>query len=272
MRKVVDINYLQKPELEDYLAKSKGNFIVITEPASMEMYKSNALKNLICKLEIISRYPNQVIVLKGTQELVSLTLTANKIPYILIDHRSTFDFSTFCAKTKAAYEGNELWAHEVSLKSSYAHQYLERRMHSHQGIVDGIRGTAKSYDPSHLRALRSGKKLPEDFKDCITKNIRELTKLLFEGHPDVKTLPKFDLLKNSYVFRFSVCVSFLSLRWIKDGGIDQVSPEKLRNDTVDMIYATYATYFDGLLSMDKKMNEIYSQSLNYLRYFDSCDK
>lgn len=145
-------------------------------------------------------------------------------------------------------------------------------MHSHQNIVDGIKGISKLYDPSDLKALRKDEELSEDFMDRITKNIIELTKLLLAKHPDVKTLPKFDLLRNSYIFRFTVCAYFLSLRWIKDGGIDQLSPQKLRNDVVDMSYATYGTYFDGLLSMDKKMNEIYIDSLNYLRYFDSCDK
>jgi hypothetical protein len=271
MRKVVDINYLQRPELEDYL-KSKDNFIVLTDYTDMEMFKCNALESLACKLEIISRYPNQVIVLKETQELVSLTLTANKIPYILIDQTSTSGFSTFCNNAKAAYEGDELLSAAISKKTSYAHRYSEWLMHSHQPIVDGIKGIPKLYAPSDLKALRKGEELSEDFMDRITKNIIELTELLLAKHPDVKTLPKFDLLKNSYAFRFATCAYFLSLRWIKDGGIDQVSPEKLRNDVVDMSYATYATYFDGLLSMDKKMNELYDKSLNYLRYFDSCNE
>ena len=180
MRKVVDINYLQKPELEDYLAKSKDNFIVLTDYADMEMFKCNALKNLVCNLEIISQYPDQVIVLKKTQELFSLTLTANKLPDILIDHTSTFGFSTFCDNTKAAYEGNELLSAAVSKKASYAHQYSEGLMHFHQFIVDGFRGTAKLYDPSDLKALRNGKEPSADFVDCVKTNIKMLTKSFYD--------------------------------------------------------------------------------------------
>ncbi len=34
----------------------------------------------------------------------------------------------------------------------------------------------------------------------------------------------------------------------------------MRNDLVDMTYAAHATYFDGLLTGDSKVNEIYIQA------------
>jgi hypothetical protein len=34
------------------------------------------------------------------------------------------------------------------------------------------------------------------------------------------------------------------------------SGDKLRNDAVDSVLVTYATYFDGALSQDKKLNEL----------------
>lgn len=268
MKKIVDINYLQKPELEDYLAKSRDNHVVFTDFACMEIYKCNALKNLACKIKIVSQYPNQVIVLKGTREIIGLTLVPNKLPQSLIDYIQTVGFFEFCEHTKSACEGDKLLSREVLSKESSASQYLDEQMQSHQLIVDGIKGLAKSYDPSHLKALRKGKELPPDFMYSITKNILLVTRFLLEKHPDVQALPEVEFLRNSYVFRFAICTHFLSLRWIKDGGVEQVSAEKLRNDIVDMSYVTYATYFDGLLSLDKKLNEIYIETLNYLHYFN----
>ena len=269
MKKVIDINYLQKPLLEDYLAKNRDNYVVFTDFACMEIYKCNALKNLACKLKIVSQYPDQVIVLKGTQEIVSLTLTTNKLPQSLIDNIQTIGFPAFCKNIKSACEGDKLLSKEVLSKESYASQYLNEQMQSHQLIVDGIKGFAKSYDPSHLKALRNGKDLSPDFMYRITKDILSLTRLSLEKHPDVQFFPEFELLKSSYVFRFMICGYLLSLRWIKDGGVDQVSTNILRNDVVDMTYVTYATYFDGLLSLDKKLNAIYRDTLNYLHYFNS---
>ena len=280
MKKVIDINFLQKPELKDYLAKSRDNYVVFTDFACMEIYKCNALKNLASKLKIVSQYPNQVIVLKGTREIISLTLFNNKLPQSLIDYIQTIGFLKFCEQTKSVFEDAKYLPRQVlsqilsqvSSKELKASQYLDEQMQSHQLIVDGIKGLAKSYNPSHLKALRKGKELSPDFMYRMTKNILLVTRFLFEKHPDVQTHPDFEFLKNSYVFRFATCTHFLSLRWIKDGGIEQVAPEKLRNDVVDMSYVTYATYFDGLLSLDKKLNDIYIDTLHYLHYFNSTQQ
>ena len=40
---------------------------------------------------------------------------------------------------------------------------------------------------------------------------------------------------------------------------------KLANDVVDMNYVAYATYFDGVLSRDKKLLRIYRQADWYVR-------
>ena len=272
MKKVIDINYLQKPVLENYLAKNRDNYVVFTDFACMEIYKCNALKNLACKLKIVSQYPEQIIVLKGTREIVSLTLATNKLPQSLVDNIQTTGFLEFCNHLKSACQGDKLLTKEVLQKESLASQYLEGLMQSHQLIVDGIKGFTKSYDHSNLKAFRNSKKLPQGMRKKMTEHIFLLTCNFYKDHPDIQVVPEFDTLKNSYIFRYAVSVYFLALRWIKDGGIDQVSQKKLRNDAVDMSYVTYATYFEGLLSLDKKLNAIYQDTLNYLHYFNSSQQ
>ena len=50
------------------------------------------------------------------------------------------------------------------------------------------------------------------------------------------------------------------LRWISEGRVENVKPAKLRNDIVDMGYVAYATFFDGILTREKKVQEIYEES------------
>ena len=66
MKKVIDANYFQDPALEEYLRADVGNKVVITDYASMERYKGNAIKNVYNSIRIVSRYPEQVIILKYT--------------------------------------------------------------------------------------------------------------------------------------------------------------------------------------------------------------
>jgi hypothetical protein len=40
----------------------------------------------------------------------------------------------------------------------------------------------------------------------------------------------------------------------------KTKPEKLRNDVIDVNFAAFATYFDGLITSDKRAREIYAEA------------
>jgi hypothetical protein len=52
---------------------------------------------------------------------------------------------------------------------------------------------------------------------------------------------------------------------ISVGGAGKTHPEKLRNDLVDVNFATFATFSDGFLSADKKAQEVYGVGKYLLR-------
>lgn len=262
------LNFLQRSELNDYFLQSKDNFIVFTDFACMEIYKSNALKNLFCKFEIASHYPKQVIVLKGTREIVSITLTSKNLPQDLINDEQTKGFQFFCDNIRSSRNKklSPLIEAELLWKQSIAFQELEKLKKYDQFTIDGIRESAKSFNPSLLKSLRTGKKLSDNDFNRIIKDIVTLSALSFEKHPDIHFLPKFEALRDSYIFRYTVSSYLLGLRWLMAGGLDNVSIDKFRNDMVDMSYVTYSTYFDGLLSCDKKANELYRETSQFLQY------
>jgi hypothetical protein len=64
-RKVVDSNFLRSTALIAYLSESTGNFVVLTDYVAMEAYKGG-ISSLYESMHILTRYPERVIVLKGT--------------------------------------------------------------------------------------------------------------------------------------------------------------------------------------------------------------
>jgi hypothetical protein len=56
-----------------------------------------------------------------------------------------------------------------------------------------------------------------------------------------------------------------ALRWIAVGGAKSTKPEKIRNDMVDLFLAAYATFFDGLLTSDRKLAALYRDADRLLR-------
>ena len=267
MKKIVDINYLTDPNLEDFLSKSQDNFVIFTDFACMECLKDNAHKSLRCKFAIVSRHPKQVIILKGTREIVRLTLSSDKIPQCLIDMEQTVEFPEFCRQVLS--ENNPLLSNDLLFKQNIASKYIEGLENGHELIVEGVKGFSKSHAPSHMKSLRRDESPPEDFMVDITDNIIHTAIIMCEKHPDIEYTPDTQSIKTSYLFRYIASAYFLSLEWIKKGGLDSVTKKKLRNDYIDMSYVAYATYFDGLFSNDKKTNDIYQRIMPYLDWANS---
>jgi hypothetical protein len=93
----------------------------------------------------------------------------------------------------------------------------------------------------------------------------EVAAILFRDHPDVEGVPTADELPHSLVFRHALAVYLLALRWISDGGVSTASPTTLANDLVDVTHVAYATCLDGVLSADRKLNELYEDADWFLR-------
>lgn len=95
---------------------------------------------------------------------------------------------------------------------------------------------------------------------------------LRKKHPYPIKAPSKNEYINTYIFRYTLGVVYLNLDWIISGSNNLSNSEKLRNDLVDVSYATYATYFDGVLTKDKKLMETYSRMRDALRSMERFSK
>ncbi len=84
-----------------------------------------------------------------------------------------------------------------------------------------------------------------------------LTANAFKSDLKFDPLPTADNALFSFTFRYAVCAYAMSLKWVADSGYATVKVEKLQNDYIDMVYAAYATFFDGIITHDGKLREIY---------------
>ena len=80
-RKVVDSGVLQSPVLHRYLSASASNYAVLPDFVSIEAYKIGSIDRILERWEVISQFPKQVIVLKGTNR------KPNPVPYDLRHNR-----------------------------------------------------------------------------------------------------------------------------------------------------------------------------------------
>lgn len=264
--KVVDANFLRSSLLEDYL-RAGDNYVVVTEQGCMECYKGSGLRNLSASLDIVGRYPSNVVILHGARHIVALQ---SKSGYgtpreEFIDWDQTRNFREFWRAVRlAASGGAPTVAGELHAKRQLASEYFARTLRDAELMGQGVRLLATSVDPALRKHLRTRSALSADAKEVIITGILQVTAQLLKTHPDVEQIPGPKKLPASFIFRCALGTYLLALRWISDGGIESVPPEKLANDGVDITHVAYATYFDGLLSADRKLNDLYEEAAWFL--------
>ena len=87
----------------------------------------------------------------------------------------------------------------------------------------------------------------------------------FRDEFGVMAMPSVKDAMYSFPFRFALCSYALALHWATSAGHQTATVERLRNDFTDATYASYATFFDGLITLDRKLSEFYNISEWMLR-------
>lgn len=258
MKKVIDTGALRSDELEDFLKSSPLNVAVLCDYAMMEAYKGDSALNLRRSLGIVSQFPSQVLILRSTNVISRLRPRRMGLHRRFTDEKQTAGFPNYCsAMLEGAADPSDA-AIDIDHKAAVAKEHFELLTTSAETVREGILKFAKSYPPETLKALRLRLPYPASLRDRVVKDVCALTALhwrtIFGGHSE---LPPAKRVVDSFLFRYSLCMYVLALRWIADGGIESVPAKKLSNDPTDMIFAAYATFFDGLITSDSKLMELY---------------
>lgn len=265
MKKIVDANCLSSQLLEVYLESCSTNMAVFTEFCGMEMYKGDPLKNICHSVKTLCRYPAQVIVLKGARQIIRENQTPSEInTNSFVDEDQTEHFSESCEVIKQAEKGNPNAIAQVIEHGKNAAEEIDRLHQNAITTAKGIEAVMKTFNPNHLKLFRKNEPIPVGFADRIVDDILVLTALLIRKHPDTTQVPTPNEIRNTYIFRYSLCTYLLGLDWIEKGGLNNVSPDKLKNDLIDMSYVAFATLFDGIISKDIKLKRIYQMALYFL--------
>lgn len=267
MRKVVDSNYLQSNELLYYLKRSNKNIAVLTDYAAMEAYKGNSIESITKSMEILCSYPDQVVVLKGTNAICGLKGRSKGLVARLIDEKQTKEFDSFANAISSTSRGSTKYHKVILAHGTEATKHIDKMQNEAVGIPEGVLLLEKCFTKEEKEILRRKGQMPDDLKDKVVYHIMEMAENFFSHFPNYRRFKKFEDLFNTYIFRYSAAAYVLFIKWITRGGIGGVKPERLRNDVVDLSYITYATFFDGLLTKDAKALDVYHDTKELLWKF-----
>lgn len=260
MKKIIDAGALRSSNLKDYLISSKSNFAIINDYAGMEAFKGDAFANVRYSLKILSEFPNQVIILKSTKEISGLRVKKKGLLSRMTDENQTKGFNEYCQALFKNSVGKRRIAEDIENKARKSAEHFAKLLVDAEKIRSGIDEIAKSYHGEDLKDLRTGKPISSRLAKRILRDILTITMLHYRDVIGWDVLPDEKNVIYSFPFRYALCSYSLNLKWISEGGYQSVQQHKLRNDFTDMIYAAYATFYDGIITEDKKLEEMYQLS------------
>lgn len=269
-RKVIDSNQLQADGFRSYLAKSTQNIAVLTDYVAMEAYKGDTLAGIFKSLEIVAKFPKQVIVLKGTPAICRLSGRGSGLQARLIDDLQTKRFSDFSRSLELGRNGDQNIRRELVDMGKDATAHLDRMLAATDALSKGFDSIAQDFSKEERALLRSGGPYTKEMSGKVVRTVFDVAVELFKRYTDLKNLPTKEHFPNTYIFRLSLCAYFLALDWAVQGGAQGAKPHKLRNDMVDLSFAAYGTFFDGLMSADAKVTRVHHEARNFLAAIASC--
>ena len=271
MRLVVDSNQLQTPELRAYLSTSTTNFAILTDYVAMEAYKGDALASIYKSMSIVCEYPEQIIVLKSTRLACGQRGRLAGLQRRLIDEKQTREFPRYASRLAMAKNGDQRYIDPIIAHGKSATEHMETLLKDALKVGNAIDELSKSFTKEERTAFRESRNLQSHELKRAQQSIILIAANLLRSHPQVRCWPNATELPNTFIFRSSLCMYLLALDWAANGGVIGASPEKLRNDVVDMNFAAYGTYFDGLLSKDTKTLKLHQEARLWLSGLFGCD-
>lgn len=263
---LVDKNILRsETALESFLDQDPENRFVLTDFCCMESCKGLAATNLPRSIRALERFASRILILRSSREIAQLSLTSPLDTITFVDRAQTDDFSKFFIHVRQALDGDAHLQAQLDEHERIANEYLAKLQSEAAGVAPAILEIAKNLPPDTVRRLRRGEDPTIDDVEIFIPGMLLLAREFYLHHPDFGWLPDAALIPQSFVLRFAVAGYLLAIDWIRRGGIEGAPPERLGNDVVDMNYVAMATYFDDLLTKDRKMQSIYADARWYIR-------
>lgn len=267
MKKIIDVGYLRDERLEAYLKEDVNNKLVFHNYTCLEAMKADTY-NMKLTFEIVGKYTNQIQALKGIDEIWKVDYNSTDFQETFISEEQTLLFQNFFLRVSGADDSDTEDAKDLERRSRYAAKCIDEITVVGIAMAMIIEMYIKEMDKDFIEYVRTGKEWKKNEYEFVRTNVHEICKKPFKEIYGIQLSEKENIL-NHYIFRDNLSKFFLALKWVTEHGWKSYPVENMRNDIIDMFYVSFASYFDGVLSNDKKVNSIYEQVIDFIAFYEN---
>lgn len=265
---LADSNALRHPGLERFLRASRSHSIGLSDWTLTEMRKRDALGTSRDSLRLVFLYPEQCFMLKRTDLLLDDQVHEAGDTDALIDYEETIALRRLAQSLRQVPQPDGL----ASIMQRLENDAVEMVARLHAEVEDWEEQMVEAvsvFDRTEVSLLRGRRDatIPHSTMEKVFSLLLHTTRDFMirnqqkGGSEPVKVIHAMGM----FGFRYSLCVLLYTLGWVRTGSQRDRPVEKRVNDVIDLQVATVGTFFNGVLSRDKKLQEVSHAARHLLR-------
>lgn len=259
---LVDNNFADRDGMRDYLGASHANLAALPSTVFEEWFKAKNPATTRRVQRIACAHPNQIIVLRDTQDLLHMSGRPCGLLLRLIDRQQTRDFAPYCDTVVNAPMTPELAAHFEAHRDHTQGIMDELLLEAHK-MMSLFAAWDQELSASQRKELNGiidgNRKLSLGLQELTFHKAVKLGGSLFTAHKVTRANVPTTIAEmvNLLAFRYGALMVALYIRLRSRGGPDVSSDKKVLNHLMDIKIAAQATYLDGFMTHEPDLHDTY---------------
>lgn len=265
---VTDQNYLRTPQLEQLLTTHPSTRIVLPDLAMFEMTKPDE-RELTVRLSLatLSKFADRVFVSRAIGECLRYELKhVQPVTGYMLFREATL-FLRRVLKAIASGASNAEFERVIydpeNHLSDLRRDYLDHDSNK-QRSLELVEATKHEMTAGFAKRVRGKRATREEKIDFVREKapsllVRVLTENGFSRERAVNLARRKSMLLRYFYVNLWAC-----LDWEEQGRLEGLGPEKVSNDLLDREYVLSASFFDGVLSSETRVNDAYAATTHLL--------
>jgi hypothetical protein len=286
MLALVDNNFAQRDGMREYLDASERHRAVITHTQMQEWHKKQASRTTRLSLKIACSYPDQIIFLRDTADLMHMSGDPRGLLLRLIDRNQTRNFASYCDTVIEAPLDDEIEAqfaaHEEYTRETMA--LLEKEAEKMWTLFamwddpDHRDGFSDAQRRQMSGLIGRGEHLSAELQQkSLVLAINQAAASFRRHNVALDKIPTdWPELANLLSFRYGAMLVSLYVYWKSEHGNSYPSNKRqILAWLNDIKIAAQATYFDAFHTGEKKLVPVYEIGLSMIKAlggFTNCGR
>lgn len=265
---VVDQNFLRADELRSQLASDPNLCIVLPDLAFLEITKNERWElTLRLSLAVLADYRQRVFVGRSVSESLRYELYHGKP---VTGHMMYRDATRFVREILASVESGTEGEGIARIRSNPDNhlQELQRDYLNHSAnklhaseLVDATKLVASS---AFAESVRSNRASREERLEFLTKQAPSILLGVLIDNGFSRERASSLARKKPMLLRYFYLKMWASIDWLEMGRLEGLGEKRVTNDLLDHEYVLTATFFNGVLSKERKVNDAYHDLMQLL--------